>query len=47
MMMDLPCAGFPGKDDQARPEFQVELVNDGEVLDVQFSQHMHPYVVTT
>ena len=37
-----PGAGLPGQDDQAWPEFQVEPVDNGEVLDVQFSQHMHP-----
>ena len=36
-----PRAGLAGEDDQPRPEVQVEVVDDGEVLDVQFGQHVH------
>jgi hypothetical protein len=35
----LACAGLAGENDQPRPEFQVELVDNGKIVYVQFSEH--------
>ena len=32
-------AGFPGQDVEARPEFNVQLIDDRKVLDIQLGQH--------
>ena len=35
-------ARFSGQDDKSVAELEIKLVNDGEVLDVKFGEHLSP-----